>query len=50
MGPEFDYRGVQGFTFGENGIAPLVWVNDPENMRTPPRPEEFHNDAVQSER
>jgi len=44
--PEFDYRGVQGFTsLGENGIAPLVWVNDPANMRTPPRPAEFHNDA-----
>ena len=28
--------GCKGFTsLGENGIAPLVWVNDPENMRTP---------------
>ncbi|MEE2756378.1 MAG: alpha-amylase family glycosyl hydrolase [Myxococcota bacterium] len=44
--PEFDYRGVQGFTsLGENGPSPIVWVNDPSNHRTPPRPAEFHNDS-----
>ena len=44
--PEFDFRGVQGFTsLGENGPSPIVWVDDPGNHRTPPRPAEFHNDA-----
>lgn len=43
--PEFDSRGVQGFTsLGENGLAPLVWVNDPGINRVPPEPGEFHND------
>ncbi len=44
--PEFDYRGVQGFTsLGENGTAPIIWMEDASNNRTPARPAEFHNDA-----
>ncbi|MEE2787550.1 MAG: alpha-amylase family glycosyl hydrolase [Myxococcota bacterium] len=44
--PEFDFRGVQGFTsLGENGIAPIEWVEDPANNRTPTRPIEFANSA-----
>ena len=43
--PEFDYRGIQGFTsLGENGLAPLGWMNEPSNHRVPPAPAEFHND------
>jgi alpha-amylase len=43
--PEFDFRGVQGFTsLGENGLAPIEWVDDPQTHRTPPMPTEFHND------
>ncbi len=42
--PEYDSRGVQGYTsLGENGLAPLVWVNDPTINRTPPNPPEFRN-------
>ena len=42
--PEYDSRGVQGFTsLGENGPAPVVWVEQPEINRTPPMPAEFQN-------
>ncbi len=42
--PEYDCRGVQGFTsLGENGPAPLVWVDEPHISRVPPNPPEFHN-------
>lgn len=42
--PEYDSRGVQGFTaLGENGLAPIVWVQQPEINRTPPNPPEFRN-------
>lgn len=44
--PEYDSRGVQGFTsLGENGPAPIVWVEDPALTRVPPSPAEFHNPA-----
>jgi alpha-amylase len=44
--PEYDSRGVQGFTsLGENGPAPIVWVEQPEINRTPPMPVEFQNPA-----
>ena len=42
--PEFDSRGVQAFTaLGENGLAPLEWMEDPALNRVPPEPPEFHN-------
>lgn len=42
--PEYDSRGVQSFTsLGESGLAPLVWVEQPEINRTPPNPPEFRN-------
>lgn len=42
--PEFDSRGVQAFTaLGENGLAPLEWVEDPGLNRIPPEPPAFHN-------
>lgn len=42
--PEFDSRGVQAFTaLGENGLAPLEWVEQPALNRIPPEPPEFHN-------
>ncbi|MCA9559054.1 MAG: alpha-amylase, partial [Myxococcales bacterium] len=42
--PEYDSRGVQSFTsLGENGLAPVVWVEQPEINRTPPNPPEFRN-------
>ena len=42
--PEFDYRGIQGFTsLGENGLAPLEWVQNPADNRLPPQPSHFHN-------
>jgi glycosidase len=42
--PEFDRRGVQGFTsLGENGLAPIVWVEEPAINRVPPSPAEFEN-------
>ncbi len=42
--PEFDSRGVQGFTsLGENGLAPIVWVEEPAINRVPPSPAEFKN-------
>lgn len=42
--PEYDSRGVQGFTsLGENGPAPLVWLEQPEITRMPPMPREFQN-------
>ncbi len=44
--PEYDCRGVQGFTsLGENGPAPIVWVEQPEINRMPPFPSEFANPA-----
>ncbi|MEZ4467299.1 MAG: alpha-amylase family glycosyl hydrolase [bacterium] len=44
--PEYDSRGVQAFTsLGENGPAPIVWVEQPEINRTPPMPPEFQNPA-----
>ncbi len=44
--PEYDLRGVQGFTsLGENGLAPIVWMEQPEINRLPPRPVEFQNEA-----
>jgi glycosidase len=43
--PEYDSRGVQGFTsLGENGLAPVEWVFQPEIGRMPPEPEEFANE------
>jgi alpha-amylase len=42
--PEYDSRGVQGFTaLGENGLAPLEWVEMPEINRIPPEPAVFQN-------
>lgn len=42
--PEYDSRGVQAFTaLGENGLAPLEWVEMPHINRTPPEPEDFQN-------
>lgn len=42
--PEYDTRGVQGFTqLGENGPAPIVWVEQPSINRVPPWPPEFRN-------
>jgi alpha-amylase len=42
--PEFDYRGIQGFTsLGENGLAPLEWMYDPSTNRMPPSPAVLHN-------
>lgn len=42
--PDYDRRGVQGFTaLGENGPAPIVWVEMPEINRTPPNPPQFRN-------
>jgi glycosidase len=42
--PEYDSRGVQGFTsLGENGLAPIVWVEQPEINRVPPAPSVFRN-------
>ncbi|MCA9542927.1 MAG: hypothetical protein KC613_01010, partial [Myxococcales bacterium] len=42
--PEYDRRGVQGFTaLGENGPAPIEWVEMPEINRTPPNPPEFRD-------
>lgn len=44
--PDYDRRGVQGFTsLGENGAAPVTWVEMPEINRTPPNPPEFRNPA-----
>ena len=44
--PEYDSRGVQAFTsLGENGPAPIVWVEQPEINRTPPMPPEFQSPA-----
>ncbi len=44
--PEYDSRGVQGFTaLGENGLAPIEWVEYPQINRTPPLPEGFQNEA-----
>lgn len=42
--PEYDSRGVQAFTaLGENGLAPLEWVEMPHINRTPPEPVGFQN-------
>lgn len=42
--PEYDSRGVQAFTaLGENGLAPVEWVEMPHINRTPPEPEAFQN-------
>ncbi|MCA9540571.1 MAG: hypothetical protein KC620_16840, partial [Myxococcales bacterium] len=42
--PEYDYRGIQAFTsLGENGPAPVVFVESPEINRTPPNPPGFQN-------
>ncbi len=42
--PEYDSRGVQGFTsLGEFGPAPVRWVYEPEINRVPPQPPEFQN-------
>ena len=42
--PEYDQRGVQGFTaLGENGLAPIEWVEQPEINRVPPEPAVFQN-------
>ena len=42
--PEYDSRGVQAFTaLGENGLAPVEWVEMPEINRTPPEPVGFQN-------
>ena len=44
--PDYDSRGVQGFTsLGENGLAPIVWIEQPEINRVPPEPPEFHNSS-----
>ena len=40
--PEYDSRGVQAFTaLGENGLAPVEWVEMPEINRTPPNLSDF---------
>ena len=42
--PEYDSRGVQGFTaLGENGLAPVEWVEMPHINRVPPEPVGFQN-------
>jgi alpha-amylase len=42
--PEYDSRGVQAFTaLGENGLAPVEWVEMPHLNRTPPEPAGFQN-------
>ena len=42
--PEYDSRGVQAFTaLGENGLAPIEWVEMPHINRTPPEPSSFQN-------
>jgi alpha-amylase len=42
--PEYDSRGVQGFTaLGENGRAPIEWVESPHINRTPPEPKVFRD-------
>lgn len=42
--PEYDSRGVQAFTaLGENGLAPVEWVEMPHINRTPPEPVGFQN-------
>jgi glycosidase len=42
--PEYDGRGVQGFTaLGENGLAPVEWVEMPHLNRVPPEPASFQN-------
>ncbi len=42
--PEYDSRGVQAFTaLGENGLAPVEWVEMPHINRTPPEPVAFQN-------
>jgi alpha-amylase len=44
--PEYDSRGVQGFTaLGENGLAPIEWVEMPQINRTPPMPIGFQNES-----
>ncbi len=44
--PEYDSRGVQGFTaLGENGPAPIEWVQYPQINRTPPLPIGFQNES-----
>ena len=44
--PDYDSRGVQGFTsLGENGLAPIEWLEAPEINRFPPWPPEFHDDT-----
>jgi len=44
--PDFDRRGVQAFTsLGYSGLAPLVWVWQPEINRVPPWPSAFANEA-----
>ncbi|MCC7537986.1 MAG: alpha-glucosidase C-terminal domain-containing protein [Deltaproteobacteria bacterium] len=38
--PDFDPRGIQGFTsLGESGLAPVRWINDPYANRMPPVPD-----------
>ncbi|GAB4306235.1 MAG: hypothetical protein Kow0090_21520 [Myxococcota bacterium] len=42
--PDFNSRGIQAATsLGESGLAPLVWVYNPEINRIPPFPQEFQN-------
>jgi glycosidase len=42
--PDYDRRGVQGFTsLGENGPAPIEWIEMPEINRVPPNPPAFRN-------
>ncbi len=42
--PDYDSRGIYGVTsLGENGLAPLRWLNWPNVHRVPPQPEEFAN-------
>ncbi|MBM4291797.1 MAG: alpha-amylase [Deltaproteobacteria bacterium] len=42
--PEFDGRGVQAFTaLGENGSAPIEWMEEPAINRTPPEPPAFRD-------
>lgn len=42
--PDFDPRGIQGFTsLGESGLAPVRWINDPYANRMPPVPEVLAN-------
>ena len=42
--PDFDERGIHSSTsLGESGLAPIIWVYNPEINRVPIQPAEFQN-------